>query len=473
MSEITVQGSHADNFIREINNEEILALLDSIQDGIIIDDKDGYTLWINKAAEEQYNIKKEDVLGKNIVELEDNGVFSPSVARLAIEKNKSVSILHSNKEGKKLLTTGTPIYNDENEITKILSTSRDITELLQVKNRLEDVQTALDELKFQKKTYYGDIIANSPVMYNVLQLAKRLSQIDSTVLITGESGVGKGVLAKLLHEIGKRKAHTLVKVNCGAIPESLIESELFGYEAGAFTGSRKDGKIGLFENAQNGTIFLDEISELPFHLQVKILQVIQDKEIQRVGSLKTIPINVRIIAASNRDLQALVGEGKFREDLFYRLNVVPINIPPLRERQEDIIPMTRHFLQKYNNKFNEKKRIDPNTIAMLIKYHWPGNVRELENIIERLVITTKGSIILPNNLPSYIFEESRHSGEITLSPIMNLTKALEETEKQLLKNASEKYRTTREIAKALGVSQPTIVRKLNKYNIKNESADTE
>ncbi|MCG8485480.1 MAG: sigma 54-interacting transcriptional regulator [Clostridia bacterium] len=462
----TLTSSFIDKFISDTSMEELMSILDYIQDAIIIDDGAGNTLWLNKSTEELYHVKREDILGKNVEELESSGIFSPSVAKLAMEKKKSVSILHSNVEGKKLLTTGTPIFDENKKIKKIISTSRDITELIQLKNRIEDVQTALDELKSQKRVFFGDIIANSPTMYNVIQLAKRLAQIDSTVLITGESGVGKGVVAKLLHETGKRKNHPFVKVNCGAIPDNLLESELFGYEPGAFTGSRKDGKKGLFEMAQDGTIFLDEIAELPLHLQVKILQVIQDKEIQRVGSVDTISVNVRIIAATNKDLQSMVNEGKFREDLYYRLYVVPINIPPLRERQEDIIPMVRHFLQKYNKKFNEKKRIDPNTIAMLIKYHWPGNVRELENIIERLIITTKGTIILPDNLPSYIFENTRSpGGEITLSPIMNLKKALDETEKQIIKNAAEKYKTTRQIAKALGVSQPTIVRKMQRYDI--------
>ncbi len=453
-------------FISKTPNEELLSVLDYVQDAIIIDDENGNTLWLNKAAEELYSIDKKEIIGHNISELETSGIFSPSVAKMVLEKKKSVNILHSNKEGKKLLTTGSPIFDQNQQIKKIISTSRDITELIQLKNRIEDVQTALDELKSQKKVFYGDIIANSPTMYNVIQLAKRLAQIDSTVLITGESGVGKGVIAKLLHETGKRKNYPFVKVNCGAIPDNLIESELFGYESGAFTGSRKEGKKGLFEMAQNGTIFLDEISELPLHLQVKILQVIQDKDIQRVGSVESVSVNVRIIAASNKDLLSMVNEGQFREDLYYRLYVVPINIPPLRERQEDIIPMVRHFLQKYNKKFNDKKRIDPNTIAMLIKYHWPGNVRELENIIERLIITTKGSIILPDNLPTYIFENTRStSGEITLFPIMNLKKALEETEKQILKNAADKYKTTRQIARALGVSQPTVVRKMQKHKI--------
>ena len=286
-------------------------------------------------------------------------------------------------------------------------------------------------------------------------------------MLTGESGVGKGVIAKLLHENGSRKEYPFIKVNCGAIPENLIESELFGYESGAFTGSRKNGKKGLFETADKGTIFLDEISELPLNLQVKLLQVIQEREITRVGGVESIPIDVRIISATNRDLMPLVHGGKFREDLYYRLNVVPISIPPLRERPEDIIPMIRIFLNQNNIKMKEHKEIDSKTIAILMKYSWPGNVRELQNIIERLVITTKGTTILPENLPGFILETagSIDPDNAGLLPTGSLKEALDRAEREILLNAQKQYKTTRAMAKALGVSQPTIVRKLQKYAI--------
>jgi TyrR family helix-turn-helix protein len=316
---------------------------------------------------------------------------------------------------------------------------------------------------------FAGIVANSPSMYNVIQLTGRLSDVDSTVLITGESGVGKGVIAKLLHENGSRRDHPFIKVNCGAIPENLIESELFGYESGAFTGSRKDGKKGLFETAEKGTIFLDEISELPLNLQVKLLQVIQEREITKVGGVESIPIDVRIISATNKDLMALVREGKFREDLYYRLNVVPISIPPLRERPEDIIPMIRIFLNLNNIKMKEHKEIDSKTIAILMKYPWPGNVRELQNIIERLVITTKGTVILPENLPSFIYDNAGGIESVSIPAAKSLKDALDHAEREILLKAQEQYKTTRAMAKALGVSQPTVVRKLQKYQI----ADTE
>lgn len=451
------------NALSDLSIDELIPILDSISDAIFIDDAQGFTIWINKASEELYKIKRKDIIGKHVSFLEREGIFTPSVARIVMEQKKEVSIIHQNKDGKRLLTTGIPIMDAENNMSKIITTTHDTTELINLQNELESVQNALSGLKAQEG--FSDIVANSPSMYSVIQLTRRLSDVDSTVLITGESGVGKGVIARLLHENGSRKGYPFVKVNCGAIPENLIESELFGYESGAFTGSRKEGKKGLFETADKGTIFLDEISELPLNLQVKLLQVIQEREIVRVGGVESIPINVRIIAATNKDLMSLVNEGKFREDLYYRLNVVPISIPPLRERPEDIIPMIRIFLNQNNKKMKEHKEIDSRAIAILIKYPWPGNVRELQNIIERLVITTRGTTILPQNLPSFIHEAAKGTHSTGIPAEKGLKAALDHAEREILLKAQKQYKTTRAIAKALGVSQPTIVRKFQKYHI--------
>lgn len=455
------------NALSALSIDELIPILDSISDAIFIDDAQGFTIWINKASEELYKIKRKDVIGKHVSFLENEGIFTPSVARIVMEEKKEVSTIHENRDGKRLLTTGIPIMDADNNMSKIITTTHDITELINLQNQLESVQNTLSGLKAQES--FPDIVANSPSMYNVIQLTKRLADIDSTVLITGESGVGKGVIAKLLHENGSRRGHPFVKVNCGAIPENLIESELFGYESGAFTGSRKDGKKGLFETADKGTIFLDEISELPLNLQVKLLQVIQEREITRVGGVESIPINVRIISATNKDLMFLVHQGKFREDLYYRLNVVPISIPPLRERPEDIIPMIRIFLNQNNIKMKEHKEIDSKAIAILMKYTWPGNVRELQNIIERLVITTKGTVIHPENLPSFIYETTAGPDSTPVHAIRSLKNAIDQAEREILIKALDQYKTTRAMAKALGVSQPTIVRKLQKYAI----SDTE
>lgn len=455
--------------LSSVSIDELIPILDSISDAIFIDDAQGYTIWVNKASEELYKISREDIIGKHVSFLESEGIFTPSVAMKVMEQKKEVSTIHENKEGKRLLTTGIPIMDADNKMSKIITTTHDITELIDLQNELESMQNTLSGLKAQEGAFYGDIVANSPAMYSVIQLTGRLANVDSTVLITGESGVGKGVIAKLLHENGKRKGFPFVKVNCGAIPENLIESELFGYESGAFTGSKKEGKKGLFEVAEQGTIFLDEISELPLNLQVKLLQVIQEREIIRVGGVESIPINVRIISATNKDLLSLVRERKFREDLYYRLNVVPISVPPLRERPEDIIPMIRNFLNQNNIKMKEHKEIDSKTIAVLMKYSWPGNVRELQNIVERLVITTKSSMILPENLPSFILETAETTPIVNIQPDASLKEALDQAEQEILSKALIKYKSTRAMAKALGVSQPTIVRKMQKYKI----SDTE
>ena len=349
-------------------------------------------------------------------------------------------------------------------MTKIITTSRDITELTSLQKQLEFVQNTLKQFESIEISSSEPIIASSRSMRNVMQLALRLASVDSTVLITGESGVGKGVIAKLLHENGARKEFPFITVNCGAIPESLIESELFGYERGAFTGSRIEGKKGLFEAAQKGTIFLDEISELPLNLQVKLLQVIQDREFTRVGGVNRIPVDVRIISATNKDLHLLVKSGKFREDLYYRLNVVPINVPPLRERPEDILPLIQSNLEKYNNQLGENKTLEPAALAVLLHYSWPGNIRELQNIVERLILTTRDNLITEENLPVFI-RTSAEAQPVQSMEHTSLRASMERAEKEVLTRALAEYKSTRAIAKALQVSQPTIVRKLHKYGL--------
>lgn len=464
---ISMKKESIEKVEKEFTIDELVSVLNSVKDAIFIDDKDGITLWCNEACTHLYDIRREDVIGVSAQELEKAGVFSPSVTIKVMDEKKEITLIHENRAGKQLLSTGIPIFSPDGEISQIITTSRDITELSHLQKELESVQSKLKKLHAPHK--YGDeeIVAVSQPMYNVLQLAKRLADVDSTVLITGESGVGKGLIAKYLHKNGHRKNKPFVTVNCGAIPENLMESELFGYERGAFTGSRSEGKMGLFQEAEGGTIFLDEISELPLNLQVKLLQVIQEREFKKVGGVKSIPVDVRIISATNRELRSLVEIGKFREDLYYRLNVVPINVPPLRERREDILPLIHTSLYQLNAKLGESKTIDPQALAILLTYSWPGNAREVENIIERLVITTRDSVVKPENLPSYLLE---HSG--TRHPIRSersLAEAVEEVEKELLESALKKHGSTRTVAKVLGVSQPTVVRKMSKYGIKSKS----
>ncbi|MCL1982354.1 MAG: sigma 54-interacting transcriptional regulator [Clostridiales bacterium] len=456
------------DFMKIITKDELLPILDSISDAVFIDDKDGIALWCNKACWELYKVVPADICGKHVSTLEKMGIFTPSVAALVLKKKEEVTIIHENRHGKRLLSTSTPIFDKDRNIAKIVTTSRDITELVTLQERLDFAHSTIKELKSPDKFSRHGLIAVSEAMHNVLVLIKRLSSIDTTVLITGESGTGKGVVAKLLHENGPRNDFPFTKINCGAIPETLIESELFGYERGAFTGSRSDGKKGLFEVSQDGTVFLDEISELPLNLQVKLLQVIQEKEIVKVGGVKSIPVNVRVISATNKDLFDLVQKNKFREDLYYRLNVIPINVPPLRERHEDIKPLIQHFLDMYNEKLDCRKIIDANAIAMLLRYNWPGNVRELQNIVERLLITTKSDIILPEHIPSFIAAASAQH-QAPKDEAGTLKQAVDMAERDLLLKACRRCKSTREIAKALSISQPSVVRKLKKHGIALDS----
>lgn len=454
-----------DKSIDNIEIRQLLPILERISDAIFVDDHTGHCLWCNKACEELYNISLDSIKGKHVQQLEEMGVFSPSVTKRVLKEKREMTIIHENKYGKKVLTTGTPIFNGRT-LSMVITTSRDITRLTKNQSNISTVpiinMDAINSPDFSN----DEIIANSIAMKNVMSLTKKLATVDSTVLITGESGVGKGLIARLLHEEGSRCENPFITVNCGAIPENLIESELFGYDKGAFTGANTEGKRGLFEAARKGTIFLDEISELPLNLQVKLLRVIQDREITPVGGVESIPIDVRIVSATNKSLRDLVKEGKFREDLYYRLNVVPIHVPSLRDRPEDILPLIHSNLMKCNRNLRENKRFSSEALTILLKYPWPGNIRELQNIIERLTITTNGSVISEESIPIFIKQEAKTNANINID--LSLSSAMEKAEKEILEKAYRNYRSTRAMAKALQVSQPTIVRKLHKYNIVKE-----
>ncbi len=456
-----------DRFSDNLKLSKLLPILDSFTDAVFIDDKDGFCIWCNKSCEELYNISIDDVQGKHVDVLERTGIFSPSVTKRVLDEHREITIIHENRHGKKLLTTGMPIFDDDGRIMKIITTSRDITQLTVSNDTLDITPTPLinvnDISELDIDLSETDIIAESLAMQNVMSLTKKLATVNSTVLITGESGVGKGLIARLLHEEGNRSEGPFITVNCGAIPENLIESELFGYVPGAFTGSRAEGKRGLFEAAQHGTIFLDEISELPLNMQVNLLRVIQEREITPVGGVESIPIDVRIVSATNKSLRELVKRGEFREDLFYRLNVVPINVPPLRDRPEDLLPLIHSNLIKCNEKLHEDKTISPEAMALLFKYPWPGNIRELQNIIERLTITSNGHMITEDNLPLFLKQEAKINANVNVN--LSLAEAMEKAEKSILEKALADYGSTRAMAKALQVSQPTIVRKLHKYEL--------
>jgi TyrR family helix-turn-helix protein len=295
-------------------------------------------------------------------------------------------------------------------------------------------------------------------MKKVVDMAVQASQADATVLISGETGTGKEIVARIIHRSGQRKDNPFISVNCAALPESLLEAELFGYESGAFTGAHSRGKMGLFEAAQGGILFLDEVAELSESMQAKLLRAIQEKRVRRIGGTQEIELDVRLVAATNKDLRQRVEQGEFREDLFYRLNVIHISIPPLRRRREDIPLLAEHFLNTFNRKYGTRKELSRNTTEALLQYHWPGNVRELENIVERLVVFDRSSSPDTELLPDRIAAGS------TFSAYSSLREIVEKAEREAILQAYEECQSTRKAAERLKISQATLSRKLRKYS---------
>lgn len=448
------------------------AILESSFDGILITDGDGNVLKVNKAYERLTGIQIDEIMGKNMRDML-NPIYMPySVALLVLEKKKTVSMPHFTRNGRSIMVTGSPVFNEKGEIYRVITNVRDTTELNELRQELlraQAMEKVYRQLENDRVEGNGNgLVAFSNSMKAVFALASKVSSVDATVLILGESGVGKEVIAKYIHENSPRREGPFITVNCGAIPEQLLESELFGYVAGAFTGANRTGKAGLFETASGGTLFLDEIGELPLGLQVKILRALETREIMRVGSTKPVDVDVRILAATNRDLEQMVANRRFRADLFYRLNVIRIVIPPLRERIEDIAPLSIFFLNQYNKRYHQKKKLSMEVIAELEKYPWPGNVRELKNSIEQMVVLGLDDLLQVGDLPWYHQQDRQNRVQaVQVSGIMPLKDALEETEKQLLENALKKYRTSRQISRVIGVDQSTVVRKLKKYGLQS------
>jgi len=470
--------------LEDIRNlkEELETVFNSSYDEIFVTDSQGITIRVNQAVYRNTGLKPEYFIGRSVEELEKEGYFYPSASKKCLETRSTVSVLSVTNIGKQLLTTASPVFDQKGNLVKVVCNVRDITELMHLKRRLEDAENLADNYRREltrlnlnlKKVKIAEIIGISDAITEIKRLISKVANLDVTILVTGESGVGKGIVARAIHASGYRSSRPFVTINCGAIPENLIESELFGYEPGAFTGARREGKKGLVELADGGTLFLDEIAELPLNLQVKILAFLQDRKFMRVGGSKEHRVNVRIIAVTNKDLADLVEKGRFREDLYYRLNVVPIHIPPLRARREDIEPLIQHYLDKLNREYQTHKKLCDETTWLLVNYDWPGNVRELENILERLVVTSEGYEIRPEHLPDYIREGRPGGGKkpVVVTELCTLKEAVAEVEKQLLERALLRYRTTPKMARALGVNQSTVVRKLQRYFPKQKPRDS-
>ena len=455
-------------------NDSLVNILDKILneicDDLLIADSNGVILKTDDNFEETYGIDRDEVIGKTVYECEQAGIFQPSLTRMVIETGDRVTFrqeLKRSKRKKIVIATALPIHDDQGRLTYVVSFTRDVTDYMTLQQQYEKLEGKVEQYEEElallrtQQVMTDDIIGESPQLDAILQTMSKVASFDANVLLTGESGVGKSLFAKNIHALSKRKDGPFIEINCGAIPENLLESELFGYEKGSFTGARTDGKVGLIELAQGGTLFLDEISELPINLQVKVLRVIQEKKIMKVGGTEEAFVDFRLIAATNRNLEELVQKGAFRKDLYYRLKVIPIEIPPLRERKDDILPLSLHFLNKCNQTYGLNRSFSYIVTEAFRRYNWPGNIRELENLVERMALTSETDSIGIECLPAEMKAEGIDAETLISGEYLNA--AIEALEKKMVRRAYDKTGTTVGVAKMLGISQPTAVRKIQKY----------
>ena len=453
------------NIFRE--NKLLWKLVNASYDGMFLTDSTGMIVYCNDSYQRISGLTREHILSRQISDLVKDHIIPDAVSMDVIAQKKPLTKVINYYHGVSALVTGTPIF-DGHELVWVLSNVRDITQLNQLKEQVGEYSRRLRQAERAARED-NKFLAVSKEMETIVKTASRVASFSSPVLIQGESGVGKDMLARYIHDCSDvSENRPFVQINCSAIPETLLESELFGYEAGAFTGASSKGKMGLWELADNGTLFLDEIGEMPLSLQVKMLQVLQTGTIIRIGGTKKIKLNTRIIAASNSNLEKLMAVGRFRQDLYYRLNVIPFRIPPLRERKADLLPLMFYFLEKKNNKFNLNRKLSANAVEILSGYDWPGNVRELNNMIEHLMIMTEGDVIDEKNIPQYIVQAVKKPLYIDTPDYFNsfnLDEIITTVEREVIRKAIVEFGALRNVSQHLGIDLSTLVRKKRKYKL--------
>jgi len=444
--------------------ERLQLILEAVQDGICVVDKNGEVTYVNPSYLRILHKTEDMIIGENVYEVAPNGNRC-SVLKTGVPRIGSLS---HKKDGTTIVANVNPIFVD-GEIAGVVSVIKNITEIQTLMEKLNQISAKAEyleqELLRTKKTgkSFANYIGRSGRVVDVLAMASKAAQSSATVLIRGESGTGKELVAEGIHYASNRRKGAFIRVNCGAIPSTLLESELFGHEKGAFTGAIRR-KLGKFELADKGTIFLDEIGEMDKSMQVKLLRVLQQREFDRVGGEETVHVDVRIIAATNRDLEEMVRQGTFRDDLYYRLNVIPLFLPPLRDRLEDIPLLTENFIKKISVQAHKKVRgITPEALEILMNYKWPGNVRELENVMERVITLMETDFITRENLPSYLIGETaaKEVREFAADVIL----PWEEYEKQIIGNALKKCGSFNAAGKMLKLTHKTVAAKARKYGL--------
>ncbi|MGO0059141.1 sigma-54 interaction domain-containing protein [Brevibacillus fluminis] len=441
-------------------------VFNSLYDGVYITDGAGITLFINQAYQRITGLNAGEVMGKHMSQLIKQGIISVSASLETIRTKRPVTLIQTIRNERKIIVSATPIFSDAHEILYVISCVRDITELIRLKHELDSQrlwQQGMQTDVPQPDQEGLEKVVLGPATRPIFKLADKVAKTEAKILLQGETGVGKSLIAKYIHARSARSGEIFMELNCAAIPSHLVEAELFGYEPGAFTGALKQGKAGILESAHRGTLFLDEIGDLPLDVQVKLLKVVEENQFMRVGSTQMRHVDVRIIAATHRDLAARVREGLFREDLYYRLNIVTFEVPPLRKRREEIVPLLETYLAKFNEKYNENKVMTLECYEWLTNYNWPGNIRELANLIERLVVTTYHDTIDVGDLPAFL-QQVLPSAEPA-----SLKEAVAKVERSLITKALQTHGTTRAAAAALGISQSAIVQKMKKLQMRVEN----
>jgi len=456
--------------------DEYKKIINSSYDGILITDANGTIVMCNQSWLQITHIDSEgytldNIIGVSMHTFITTGFIKDSAVFAALRKNGPVVMTQTTKATNIFMTSSNPVFDEDHNVKYVIVNVKDLTELTTLQRELEQSKRLqelyLKSLNTFKETAENEPIAASAIMKSIFEKCLKIGDTDVTVLILGESGTGKEVLAKYIHEYSARKNAPFVTVNCGAIPENLLESELFGYVGGAFTGANRQGKKGFFELANNGTIFLDEIGELELNMQVKLLRVLESKQFTRIGSGEPIEVSARILAATNRNLRELVAAGKFRNDLYYRINVINIEIPPLRDRARDIPALAIYFLNTYNIRYKRNKKLSYEAFQRLSDYSWPGNIRELRNVMEQLVVLSAGEYV-DVDLFDTILEKDQipsRSLAVKVNRLIPMKEAVAEVEKQVLAIAQCKNLSSRQIAELMDVNQTTISRKLRRYGL--------
>ncbi|WP_373895742.1 sigma-54 interaction domain-containing protein [Virgibacillus sp. CBA3643] len=447
------------------------AILSTEDDAITIINQHKEVIFWNEAAVQTYNIKHADIIDKNITDFfHDDDLMALKV----LEAKKAVQdTYHRPRSDKHVVVNASPIFTNNGELIGAISVERDITQIVKLNDNLVTTSTALNELR--QKVYttnteenpFSRLKGNSIPLQQTIQIASKAAKTDATTLVLGESGTGKEICARAIHEASLRKDGPFIPVNCGAIPEALFESELFGYEGGAFTGADKKGKIGKIEMANGGTLFLDEVGELPLDMQVKLLRVLQENIIYKVGSSSGKPVDVRFIAATNQNLEQQMQEKQFRSDLFYRLNVIQITMPPLRQRINDVVELAKLFLKQFAVQYEVPlPSLDQEAVETLFQYHWPGNVRELRNLIERVIILSEKTVIKKQDILGFFHSTSPLSNAPEIENNHSLIQEKEDIEKKRMEEALQQNNGNKTAAaKILGISRVTLYSKMRKYGL--------